>query len=373
MSNENSFATILARMLSHVPNDVDKREGSIIYDAVAPMALELARFYSELRRVTDESFADTAGREMLVRRAAERGISPIPATSAIVMGEFQFVSPDERIPIGARFRLAGDGENRLIYRVIEDAGVAGMTRLMRMVCESIGGVGNRASGDLLPIGDGVRFEGLSFARIREILSPGRDEEELERFRRRYFDNLEVQSYGGNISDYRKMVLSLHGVGGVKVEPAWQGGGTVRLIIQDDQFLPPSDELSVRVQDTIDPIQNSGSGLGLAPIGHRVTVIPVRGVAINVTANFTLASGWRFDDVRFDLQNIVSDYLAELSSNWDRNANLIVRASQIESRLLNEFHGRVVDISDLRLNGAVSGRNVVLAPHEIPLRGTVNDG
>jgi hypothetical protein len=111
-------------------------------------------------------------------------------------------------------------------------------------------------------------------------------------------------------------------------------------------------------------------MGLAPIGHTVSVVSVRGVVINVSANFMLANGWTLSEMRGDLEDVVAGYIREIASLWDANDELVVRASQIESRLLNESGGRVIDISALSLNGGAAGRNVVLTVHEIPIRGTV---
>ena len=36
-----TYEEILKRMLDRVPSDVDKREGSIVYDALAPAAVEI--------------------------------------------------------------------------------------------------------------------------------------------------------------------------------------------------------------------------------------------------------------------------------------------------------------------------------------------
>ena len=47
-SDQMTFEFILDRMLDRVPDTVDKREGSIIYDALAPAAAELAKTYMEL-------------------------------------------------------------------------------------------------------------------------------------------------------------------------------------------------------------------------------------------------------------------------------------------------------------------------------------
>ncbi len=73
-----SFDVILRRMLDRIPNSFDKREGSVIYDALAPAAMEIMAMYIELENVLTEAFADTASREYLIRRATERGIAPIP-------------------------------------------------------------------------------------------------------------------------------------------------------------------------------------------------------------------------------------------------------------------------------------------------------
>ena len=41
---------IKQRMLDVVPSDLDKREGSFIYDGISPAAIELALAYIELDR-----------------------------------------------------------------------------------------------------------------------------------------------------------------------------------------------------------------------------------------------------------------------------------------------------------------------------------
>lgn len=42
MYEEQTFEAIIKRMLDRVSGDVDKREGSVIYDALAPIAFSLA-------------------------------------------------------------------------------------------------------------------------------------------------------------------------------------------------------------------------------------------------------------------------------------------------------------------------------------------
>lgn len=194
--------------------------------------------YIELDQVLNESFADTQTRDFLVRRAAERGITPEPATFAIRKGEFNI-----DVPAGARFSL-----NRLNYRAIART----EQNTFQTRCETAGNAGNSESGNLIPI---EYIEGLTIARLTDVLIPGEDEETTEHLRKRYFDSLNAQAYGGNIRDYTEKTQALPGVGGVKVYPAWQGGGTVKLVIIDSRFRVPSTDL-------IDMVQTAARGRAL---------------------------------------------------------------------------------------------------------------
>ena len=55
-----TFENIMERVLARIPSAMDKREGSVIYDAIAPAAIELQNIYIELDTVLNETFADTA-------------------------------------------------------------------------------------------------------------------------------------------------------------------------------------------------------------------------------------------------------------------------------------------------------------------------
>ena len=84
IDSDELFEQILNRLLDAVPSDVDKREGSIIFNALSPVALELQQVYEELEDVLQETFADTAELDSLIMRARERGIQYKEATKAII-------------------------------------------------------------------------------------------------------------------------------------------------------------------------------------------------------------------------------------------------------------------------------------------------
>lgn len=352
-----TYELILQRMLNRVleqESNLDTREGSIIYNALAPAAVELQNAYIQLDAILNETFADTASRSYLIRRVAERGITPSEATNALLRGEFNI-----DIPIGSRFSLADTAYN---YTAVEriSAGV------YQMRCETVGTVGNSNFGTLVPI-DPNYIAGLTSAQLTALLVPGEDEEATEHLRQRYMDSLNAEAFGGNIQDYKDKVDAIAGVGGVKVYPAWDGGGTVKLTIIASDYSVPSDTLINTVQTDIDPIPNQGAGLGIAPIGHTVTVVGVTATTVNITTQIIYKDGWDWAAVKPYAEQTIDTYLLTLAAAWADSDLTVVRISQIETRLLG-VQG-VLDITGTTLNGAAD--NLTLPADTIPIRGTVN--
>lgn len=342
-----TYEEILNRMLDLVPSTIDKRQGSVIYNALSPAAIELSNMYIELEKLKDSSYADTATGESLTLRTAERGVNRKTATAAIRKGIFNIV-----IPVGSRF-----GIEDITYVVIE----SGTEAILR--CEQLGEIGNIYNGTMLPI---KYINDLTTCELTDILIPGESEETDDSLRIRYFDNLESQAFGGNVADYKEKTKALNGVGGVKVYPIWNGGGTVKLVIIDSTFNKPSSFLIDEVQTAIDPVLNSGEGLGIAPIGHVATVAAVEEVIVNIISNITLVEGYIWEDVEPYIIDAVNSYFSNLKQTWDSENNLVVRISQIESSIL-QVTG-VLDIQNTSLNGTVT--NLILTEVQIPVLGTV---
>lgn len=330
--------------------ELDTRAEGIIGIALMPCAIELAQAYAEIDTILDESFADTASREFLIRRAAERGIEPTPATYAIVKGVFNI-----DVTIGDRFTL--DDYN---YEVVEKIS----TSTYKLECETIGSAPNSHTGTLIPLD---YIDGLETANITEVLIPGEDEEETESLRNKYFNSLSSQSFGGNIADYKEKVVELSGVGGCKVYPTWDGGGTVKVVIINSDFDKASGDLLSSVQTAVDPVQNQGEGYGIAPIGHVVTIASVSETTVNISATITYQTGYDFAAIKSYIEAAIDAYFLELRETWSEEDALVVRISQIEARLLNVTG--IVDISGTTLNSGTV--NLVLDADNIPVRGTVS--
>lgn len=329
MFEKMTFENIMADMLGLVSEDMDKRQGSIIYDALAPVAAELAKVYVDLDMVINNCFANTAVRQYLVMRASERGILPYQATKGVFKGEFNI-----DVEIGTRFRL--DSYN---YRVIEKISEG----VFKLQCETEGSAANGVLGAMIPV---EYIEGLTVCRLTQMLIPGEDEEDTEHFRKRYFSLLNRSAFGGNIQDYKERVKAIEGVGQVRVyrSEQWQGAGTVGIRITDSNNSLPSTSLTEKVQNEIDP--NDGSGEGIAPIGHIVAVESAQVMAVDVAVSVLLAQGISQSLVKAKIDTVVREYFADKNSVWEEE-DIYLYASQLNALLL-KIEG-IVSINSLTLN------------------------
>jgi len=345
-----TFEAIMERCLARVNPDVDKREGSIIYDALAPACAELAQVYIWIDEFLNETFADTASRDYLVRRAMERGLEPYAATKAVLKGVFNCA-----VPIGSRFNL--DKLNYVVTELIDDE-----THTYKLQCETAGEEGNRYLGKMTPI---EYIDGLTSAELTEVIIYGEDEEDTEVFRQRYLDSLNTQAFGGNIADYKQRVKAIDGVGQVRVYRAddWNGGGTVKLVITDSKNGVPTTELISSVQEEVDPIENTGKGNGFAPIGHIVTVAGVTSEGIDVGLEITLKSGYTLEALTPYITAKINNYFAELNATWE---NIYDEGEEcievVTSRLAGDVQSipGISNISGITVGGVGFGGTYILA-------------
>ncbi len=354
MFEKYTYEYILERMLSQIPDTFDKREGSVIYDSLSPVAIELNNMYLALDSMLQETFGDTATREYLIRLCAERGITPYAATKATLQGEFTPSSLE--IPIGSRFN--SDVSSYVVTEKISDGAY-------KLECEEAGTIGNEHLGDILPI---EYITGLRTAEITAILIYGEDEEATEALRTRYLDSFNAKTFGGNKADYKEKTLAISGIGSVKIEPTWDGVGTVRLTILDSAYGIPTSALIALVQNSFDP-NLDGEGDGLAPIGHVVTVRGALSESVVVTITITWDEGYSWDTSKSQVEAAIEGYLLELREAWaDETSAQLVRIAQIESRVL-AVEG-VLDVADTTINGVAA--NLVLDDaYTVPIFGGVS--
>lgn len=405
MFESKTYEALLASAMARVTAAVDKREGSMVMNGVAPSMAELAQLYIAADFVFQATYLLTAPREYLIKRASDRNMAPYPASAAVFRAVFNI-----EVPVGTRFSCE-DLNFIVTGRLTDDTDTD--TRLSHEVtCETVGAAANSYAGTLIPV---EYVSGLTLAELVELVVPGDEEEETETFRQRVLDSFQSQAFGGNQADYIEKVRAIAGVGAVKVHAVWNGdispselipgdevtawyeaavgsleapvaawltaiytaaqsrkltvGGAVRLVIMASNNAVPSDTFLDEIQTAVDPVQNAGEGLGLAPIGHVVNVVGVEPETVDITLNLTYAAGWDWAAVQSYVVAVIDEYFAELAESWATADFLTVRISQIESRILSACSAMVTDIGGTQINGVEA--NLVLGADSIPVRGAVN--
>lgn len=344
-----TYEAILQDMISTIPDEIDKREGSVIYNALAPAALKLAQAYMIMDNNFDLVFLDTAVGEYLDRRCEEHGITRRASTHSIRKGTFKNYSEELMdIPLNSRFRIED-----MVYKAVEKIS----TGVYQLQCEKAGAIGNKYNGVLLPIDN---IDGLAIATLSDILIYGEDTESDDELRLRTKISIINTESDGNVNQYLKWASTFEGVGRSKVFPLANGANTVKVSITDSKNQVASVELIRKFQEYLDP-GSAGLGNGKAPIGAKVTVATGTKKVINVNGTVKLKTGYSQVE---GATKAVEDYLSSIS--YAKDAVSYIR---LASEILNLTS--VADVKTLTINGG--SIDVPLAGEDIPMVGTVTLG
>lgn len=356
-------------MLDNVPNDIDKREGSIIYDAVAPAAMVSAQQSLSLANIIRETYIKTAQGEFLDYRAVEHGTSRYAATNAEVKARF---NDDDGNPVNVEVgdRFASIAESPIFYTVIKtnDDGTA------EMQAEEAGTSANSYLGQVLPV---TPNDNLAWAEITEVTIPARDEENDDHLRARLLNSNSWVAYGGNVADYLDMTSKIHDVGATQVYPTWDGPGTVKLVILNNDLMPASSTLVKKVKEEIDPEESTTQGYGLAPIDHRVTVTAPDTFTVDIAMNVTVADSANIDTIKTNIKTSLEEFFKSLRKDWSivnptvgRGYSMTIYRSKILSRVMM-IEG-VANATMPRLNGKDEDLQLVFnnTTSQLPVLGEV---
>lgn len=355
MYEDQTKAAILDRMLAASPADIDKRQGSVTYDLLSPAAIELTQAYTELDNVLAFGFADTTYGAYLDMRAKEYGLTRKPAVKAT--GSLTFIGPDGTAI--ERGTLASTGGDAPVYFVTTaDATINGGSVTVAAEAQDAGAAGNVGVGTITTLlGDLV---GIVTVTNVAYFEGGVDAESDASLLARYYERARRPATSGNANQYRQWALEVPGVSEAKVYPVWNGPGTVKVVLLDDEKTAPDPSIVDAVQTYIDPTQD-GTGKGVAPIGAACTVAGAVEVPINVSVNVTLAPGATVAEVKAQFETGVRAYLRSLAF-----ADPLVRITRVANVILDI--PPVIDYENLTLNGTTG--NIAIADGEVAVLGSV---
>lgn len=329
-----TYENILADMLSRITTDVDRREGSIIYDSLAPCAYQLAQTYFNLNNFIDLVSGDTAVAEYLDRTVADYGLEPRKSATYAI----RKITTSGVVDIGTRW---GISDTSYTITALISLNVYSAT------CGQSGEIGNTYGGALENI-DNV--SGIT-ASLTDIITSGQDEETDDNLRERFYIYLQRPSTSGNAFNYREWALDVPGVGDAKIFPLWNGAGTVKVLIINSNM-----EIDILLETVVaDYIET------VRPIGATVTVDSPGEKLIIITANIVLDGSDTYANIVTAFTASLADYLKSLVFEV-----YSVSYAKIGSLLLLTYG--VSDYNTLLVNGGTA--NITILDTEIPLVGAI---
>lgn len=382
----NDFNTILSRMLDSVSDSQDKRPSSIVYDSLAPTAAELVQAYITLSIFKEQMNLLTATGENLDNIASNFAISRRQATNAIRIAET--IGTDGNpidLLVGSRFSTPAidGGINFTLTENLETSGLSLLTS------ETAGTIGNVYLGSIQPL---FVINNLGSAAIIGTQIPADDTESDDAFRERIIEQISRKSFGGNIAAYIEFVKAVDGVGDLKVFPAWNGGltpsvllppanidswienaiipieikewislisdlsrngiislggGTVRLSIIDSSYNSITQDFINYIKNKLDPDESTGEGIGIAPIGHRVTVTTPKEFKLQVNATVMLY-GATIGQIQTQAEENIRNYLLSLRKEWADLSVMNIFILKIANAIL-DVPG-VINVPSVSING-----------------------
>ncbi len=336
---------IKSDILTRISTDVDTREGSFTNDMISAASYEIWKLYQSLDALIPMVFINETSGEYIDKRCAEYGIERKAGAKALTV--LSFTGTDGTIiPQGKAF-LTADG---LEFITEEKVTISGGVATATATAAEIGSKYNVEADTIT--GQYTNISGL--VSITNILAIGGTEPESDAaLVKRLYDFLQKPSTSGNAHNYKQWAMEVPGVGDAKVFPLWNGPGTVKVVIADNNKQPVSSQLITDVHSYIEAVR---------PIGPTITVTSGVAKIVKIKARLSLAPGWTLQAVT----EMFERALREQFKNIAFSASYISHA-KIGTLLLG-IDG-VLDYSDLQLND--SNSNIALADEEIPVIGSVD--
>lgn len=338
-----NYEEILNQLLSNIDDSLDKREGSLIYNALAPICMEFLNLKIQLDDVLDLFLLDTSIDDYLTRLADQYGVERLEATKSVRKIIFTSTNESEvQVKVGDRFML-----DDVVFSFTEKTSLnEGLVE-----CEKTGEIGNRGSGQAVSL---QIIPNLSKAEITDVKIYGEDEEDDDSLRDRLKISLAKNPSSGNLEYYQKEMSEINGVGRCKYLPFHNGGNTLLITITDSFNSVASEELISSVQKRIDPLEAHGLGMGKAPLGVKVSINTATRKEINIVAHVKLNDGYQEAS---GIEEEIRAYFSSISFLKDSVSYLKTGSVIMDSE-------SVQDVVSLTLNGLEE--NIPLDEYEVPV-------
>jgi hypothetical protein len=343
------FTTLRKLILDMAPEDVDKSEGSFMYDAVTPIALFVSEMLGQMKLVLEQSFIGTATGTNLdvlaatmprLYRQGALAEKLILRLSPMTQGIRNYIVNNQQ---SLQFsNSAGDTfkpDTEQSDWITNDA-----TNIYIKVYKTVTGRGSSVVGQTMEPAPAII--GLTECLVHEISSGGGDAEDDDHFRVRIWAAMS-SPFLGSVADYQRKIFSEFPLSsnGFNVEncfiiPRGSRSGYICIIPAKKgtdgsvEHCTPGELTSL--QDYLDKRINKigGYGMGVAPIGHVVKVRDFSEFKLHQRITVTVARGRmnevNSENVRSQIVNSTNAYLRSIidevipsSTNYMVNAQRYV--------------------------------------------------
>lgn len=349
-----SYQETLTRMLGELPDWMDKTEGSVAHDFVAPTAIEKSQLcefaFVELMK---NMFPQWAYGINLDYHAELRGLyrkEAIKATGEITAT----VTGTVTIPTGTRFSSeATYGAESVEFESVEEITIT-TTGTVPIRAITAGSTGNVSASRITIVSTPV--QGIVAISNSAATKGGADTETDESLREKIleYDYNQGSSFIGCLADYKRWALSVSGVGSALVIPPEDDTGIITIVLTDANGDPATTELCETVNDFImrpdDPTQR------LAQINAQLAVVPPETITVEVSATITISEGASLAEIKTALVASLKEYYKQALVDGEVRIFRVVQ-------LLMEIDG-VEDASGLTINGTTA--NVTIESDELPI-------
>ena len=221
-----TFEDILASIKSRIADvsNLDTSEGSYTDTVIRAAAMEIASDYFDQEAMLPIAFVDETSGIYIDKRAAEYGLTRKNGTRAVASVTFSG-RDGASVPAGTAVQT----REGLVFLTDTAVMVASGSATAAVTAENTGSVYNVEAGAITTLQNSV---GVVVQSSTAAIG-GTDDETDEALVERLYAIWRKPATSGNANQYEAWALEVDGIGGAKVWPTWNGGGTVAAAVQTE--------------------------------------------------------------------------------------------------------------------------------------------